>query len=151
MVKGQGLCLLAAQSNVLEHERQCIHEEDMSVNTIDVISAPSSEWYDDIIFYLTYGYAPPTLNFKNHRTLRLKETPYQFIDNVLFHKNYGGVFLMFLETPEDDKLLVDMHAGPMGGHFSGEITSHKVIRVRYYWLTLFKYVYKLKSTNSLKN
>ena len=76
MVKGQGLCLLEAQSNVPEQERKCIHEEDMSVDTIYVITAPSFEWYDDIIFYLTHGYSPPTLDFKKHRTLRLKETPY---------------------------------------------------------------------------
>ena len=88
----------------------------MSNDIIDFITALSSEWYDDIIFYLTHGYAPPILDFKNHRTLRLKETPYQFIDNVLFHKNYDGVFLRCLEKPEADKILVDLHASPTGGH-----------------------------------
>ena len=117
MVKGQGLCLLVAQSNVPKQERQCIHEEDMKPKTIDVIYASLSEWYEDIRFYLTHGYAPPNLEFKKHRNLRLKETPYQFIDMVLFQKNYDGVFLRFLEKPEDDKILVDMHAGPVGGHF----------------------------------
>ena len=83
-VKGKGLCLLEAQLNVPEQERKCIHEEDMSTDTIDVISTPSSEWYDDIAFYLTHGYAPPNLDFKKCRNLRLKVAPYQFIDNVLF-------------------------------------------------------------------
>ena len=36
----------------------------MSVDTIDVISSLSSKWYDDIRFYLTHGYARPTLDFK---------------------------------------------------------------------------------------
>ena len=89
----------------------------MSANTIDVIIASSSEWYDDIRFYLIHGYAPPTLDFKKCRTLRLKEKPYQFVDNVLFHKNYDGFFLRCLEKLEADKILVDMHAGPVGGHF----------------------------------
>ena len=71
----------------------------MSANTIEVISASSSEWYDNIKFYLTHRYAPPTLEFKKRRTLRLKETPYEFIDNVLFWKNYDGVFLRCLEKP----------------------------------------------------
>ena len=72
----------------------------MSADTFDVISAPSSEWYDEIRFYLTHGYAPPTLDFKKHRTLRLKATSYQFVDNVLFRKNYDGVFLRCLQKPE---------------------------------------------------
>ena len=72
MVKGQGLCLLEAQSNNLEQEQQWIQEEDMYVDTVDVIFAPSSEWYDDIKFYLTHGYGPPTLKFNKNRTLILK-------------------------------------------------------------------------------
>ena len=74
----------------------------MSADTIDVITSSSYEWHDDIRFYLIHGYAPPTLDFKKNRTLRLKETPYQFIDNVLFCKNYDGVFLRCLEKPEAD-------------------------------------------------
>ena len=100
----------------------------MYVDTIDVASAPSSEWYDDIKFYLTHGYAPPNLEFKKCMKSRLKETPYQFIDNVLFHRNYDGVFLRCLEKPEANKLLFEMHARPIGGHFPGETTAHKVLR-----------------------
>ena len=29
--------------------------------------------------------------------------------------------------------------GPIGVHFGGETTTHKVLRVGYYWSTLFKY------------
>ena len=56
----------------------------MSVDTINIIYSPSFESYDDIKFYLTHRYAPPTLDFKKRRTLRLKSTTYQSIDNV-FH------------------------------------------------------------------
>ena len=115
----------------------------MSVDTIDVISTPPFEWYDDIRFYLTHGYAPPTPNFKKHSTLILKETPYHFVDNVMFCNNYDGVFLRVLEKQGAGKILVDMHAGPVGGHFSRETTTHKVLRAGYYWPTLFKYAYKL--------
>ena len=44
----------------------------MSANNIDVITAPSSDWYDDIIFYLIHGYAPSTLDLKKCRTLPKK-------------------------------------------------------------------------------
>ena len=115
----------------------------MSADSIDVITTLSSKWYDDIIFYLIHGYAPSTLDLKKCRTLRLKATPYQFIDNVLFHKNYDGVFLRCLEKPEADKLLVDLHAGPAGGHYYGETTTHKVLREVYDQPALFKDSYNL--------
>ena len=65
-----------------------------------------------------HGYAPPTIDFKKRRNLRLKETPYHFVDIVLFRKNYDGCFLSCLEKLEADKLLVGMHVGPACGHFS---------------------------------
>ena len=110
IIKGQGLCFLESQYNDLEQEQQLIQEEDMFVDTIDVISAPSSEWYDDIKFYLTHGYAPLTLDSKKHRALRLKATPYQFIDNVLFHINFDGVFLRCVEKTNIGNIMFEMHA-----------------------------------------
>ena len=50
IVKGQGLCLLASQSNDLEKEQQLIQEEDMSIDIVNVIYTLSSKWYDDIRF-----------------------------------------------------------------------------------------------------
>ena len=113
----------------------------MSIDTIDVIFAPSFEWYDDIRFYLTHGYAPPNLDFNKSSNLILKATPYQFIDNVLFRINYDGVFLMCLENPEANSLLFEMHVEPVGGNFSGETTANKLLRVGYHWLMLFKYAH----------
>ena len=66
--------------------------------------------------------------FKKCRMLRLKATPYQFIDNVLFRRNYDGVFLKCLEKSEANNLMFEMHAEPAGGHFLGETTTHKVLR-----------------------
>ena len=51
---------------------------------------------------------------------------------MLFRKNYDGVFLRYLEKPEADTILVDLHAGPAGGHYYGEATTHKVLREVYY-------------------
>ena len=56
-------------------------------------------------------------------------------------KNYDGVFLRYLEKPEADKLLIHLHVGPIDGYYSGETTTHKVLRVVYYCPTLFKYAY----------
>ena len=43
-----------------------------------------------------------------------------------------------LEKDEAEKVLLELHAGEAGGHFGGDTTTHKVLRVGYYWPTLFK-------------
>ena len=34
--------------------------------------------------------------------------------------------------------MAELYDGPTGGHFSGDTTTHKILRVVYYWPTLFK-------------
>jgi hypothetical protein len=48
------------------------------------------------------------------------------------------VLLRCLERKDADKVLKELHDGLAGGHFAGNTTTHKVLRVNYYWLTLFK-------------
>jgi hypothetical protein len=49
------------------------------------------------------------------------------------------VLLRCLERKDAYKVLKDMHDGPFGGDFLGDMISHNVLRVGYYWPTLFKY------------
>ena len=111
IVKGQGLCLLAAQSNDPEQEQlQWNREEGTSEDTVNVISAPSSKWYDDIRFFLTHRFSPKNLDFKKSRDLKLRVSPYQLIDGVLLRVNYDGFFLRCFEKTETDKFLLELHA-----------------------------------------
>ena len=142
IVKGQGLCLLASHSNGLEQEQlQWNQEEGTSEDTINIIYALEFEWYDVIRFVLTHRFAPQNLDFKKCRALRLKFAPYQFIDGVLFRRNFDGVFLRCLEKIETDNILLELHVGPIGGHYSWDTTSHKILRAGYYSPTLFKDAY----------
>ena len=90
-----------------------------------------------IKFFLNHGFSPETLESKKCIALRLKSAPYQFIDGILFRKNYDGVFTRCLEKDQTDDVLFQFHVGPAGGHFLGETKSHKIIRVGYCWPTLF--------------
>ena len=72
------------------------------------------------------------------RDLRLKSAQYQLIDGVLFRQNYDQVLLRCLEKDDAEHILTELHDGPPGGHFSRETFAHKVLRVGYYWPTLFK-------------
>ena len=43
-----------------------------------------------------------------------------------------------MEKDNAKHIVTELHDGLTGGHFSGETTTHKVLRVNYYWPTLFK-------------
>jgi hypothetical protein len=43
-----------------------------------------------------------------------------------------------LEKDKAEKVLLELHAGEAGGNFGGDTTAHKVLRVGYYWPTLFR-------------
>jgi hypothetical protein len=70
--------------------------------------------------------------------LRLKSAQYQLVHGILFRRNYDGVLLRCLEKQDVDKVLKELHDGPARGNFAGETTTHKILRVGYYWPTMFK-------------
>ena len=101
------------------------------VDVCPLFTAPES-WYRDLVHYLQEGYFPEHWNPKQRRALCLKSALYQIIDGVLFRKNYNGVFLKCLEHDDANKVVVELHDGPAGGHFSRDTTAHKILRVGYY-------------------
>jgi hypothetical protein len=90
-----------------------------------------------------HGTTPRNIDPKNRRALRLRSASFQLINDVLFQKNFDGVFLRCLEKEESEKVLAELHSGDVGGHFGGDTTSHKVLRAGYYWPTLFKYAHAM--------
>jgi len=51
---------------------------------------------------------------------------------VIYKRNHNGVLLKFLEVQDSERVLHDIHDGPTGGHFKGNTTMHKVMRVGFY-------------------
>ena len=43
-----------------------------------------------------------------------------------------------MEHEDAKKVVAELHDGPVGGHFSGDTTAHKILRAGYYCPTLFK-------------
>jgi hypothetical protein len=78
---------------------------------------------------------------KKKISLRLKSCKYQLIYGLLFRKNYDNVFLICLEKPNVDNVLVQLHDGLDRGHFGGEAFEKQIPRAGYIWPTLFKYAY----------
>jgi len=128
IIKGQGFCrLLAGASNIQDHKGTNNIEEINEISTINLESQ-----YADLIFYLKNGYAPSNLSYKNKRAIRLKAKNFVIFDDVLFRWNYDSILLRFLENPEVQKVLQELHDGPAGGHFGANTTAHKIIHDGYY-------------------
>jgi hypothetical protein len=102
LVKGQGLCKLAAEAQdpQTEQEEGWDNEVDMLQNEVLYIPASTNSWYNDLKYYLTHGSSSNHLDARKKRAFRLKSTQYQLIDGVLFRQNYDQVLLRWLE--EDD-------------------------------------------------
>ena len=100
IVRGKGLCQLTAQSNNPEDQQADWEwEEATPTGFVNALETAASEWYYHIKFFLHNGFSPETLDPKKHTALRLRSAPYQLIDDVLFRKNYDGVFLICVNTP----------------------------------------------------
>lgn len=119
-------------------------EEDQSneIQLSEVSLNDSQSQYADLKFFLKNAYAPLYLNYTSKHALRLKENQYQLIDDVLFRRNYDSVLLRCLEKTKAEKVMQELHDGPAGGHFRGNITAHKILHAGYYRPTLFKYAHE---------
>jgi hypothetical protein len=138
-VKGQGLCKLVTDSVAGQQE-----ENDMSnlgqhnQNAICCGQNSVSPWYDDIKFCLENGSVPHHLDPTKRRLLRLKSASFHLVNGILFRQNFDGVLMRCLEKDEAEKVLLELHIGEASGHFGGDTTAHKVLRVGYYWPMLFR-------------
>eukprot|EP00253_Pinus_taeda_P004249 PITA_04249 len=94
--------------------------------------------YADIIYYLKNGYAHSHLDYTKKRALRLKAKQYQLLNNVLFRINYDSVLLRCLEESEAKNILQELHDGLACAHYVADSTTHKILRVGYYWPRLYK-------------
>lgn len=68
----------------------------------------------------------------------MESNEYHLANGTLYRKNYDGIWLRCLEKDDVDHVLKKMHNGRVGGHYGGETTTHKILRVGYYWPIVFK-------------
>ena len=56
------------------------------------------------------------------------------------------MLINFLEKKEAKEKIEEFHKGDCGGHLYWKTTTHKILRVGFYWPTLFVDTYKQVST-----
>ncbi|CAH9082749.1 unnamed protein product [Cuscuta europaea] len=95
-------------------------------------------WYADIANYLV-GDVEPTGLSRHMLKKFLSDAKYYFWDDpYLFRICADQVVRRCIPEGEMNEIIYHCHAGPTGGHFSGNRTSKGVLECGYYWPTLFK-------------
>jgi hypothetical protein len=69
--------------------------------------------------------------------LKLKAIIYFLIDQVLYWKDPLGVLMRCLYPQEAQRIIFDFYSSLCRGHHLWKTTTYKILRVGYYWPTLF--------------
>ena len=125
LVRGNALCREIVENKIEELEES---EEKQLVLVVGLQDA----WFEDIVYFLTYGECPKGLNARQRRDLRLKAAKFMIWDGKLFKNAIDGTFLRCVDRQQQEKLLKTLHNEACGGHFSSSVTSFKILRQGYY-------------------
>jgi hypothetical protein len=71
------------------------------------------------------------------RALKLRAVRYCLIDQILYWKDPLGVLLRCMDPQKAEMIMAKFHGGLCGGHHFWKATAHKILRVGYYWPTMF--------------
>ena len=106
----------------------------------------ASFWYKDIIYVLQNLQAPPKLRKTKARFVRLKAIKFCNINSYLYWKDQGTILLNCLLEEEAKKKIKEFQGKDCGVHLYWKIIAHNILRVGFYWPTLFADTYKQVST-----
>jgi transposase InsO family protein len=80
----------------------------------------------------------PNLSKDDRRRIRHQSQNYLIVDDTLYHRGVDMVLRRCVIHSEAERILNDCHSGACGGHLSGLATAQKILRIGYFWPTIFK-------------
>eukprot|EP00253_Pinus_taeda_P014563 PITA_14563 len=97
-----------------------------------------SPWYADIANYLVAGKLPSHLSHREKSKIIQQSARYSWISGCLFHTGLDQEIRRCMREDEVYDILKACHDGPCGVHFANKRRAHKVLRMGYYWPSLFR-------------
>jgi hypothetical protein len=98
----------------------------------------SDPWYGDILLYLQTQRFHPDISHDERRRIRHHSKYYLIVGDTLYRHGIDIVLRHCLTHEEVEHVLNDCHLGACGGHLSGMATTQKILRVGYFWPSIFK-------------
>jgi hypothetical protein len=97
-----------------------------------------SPWFADISNYLASRNLPQHLSSKEKQKVIRHNATYSWIGGELFRTGPDLIIQRCVREDEVFNILKACHDEPCGGHFVDKRTTYKVLRLGYFWPTLFK-------------
>jgi hypothetical protein len=97
-----------------------------------------SLWYANIANYLVARKVPPHLSPRERRKIIRKSARYSWIGGYLFYIGMDKEIKICVRDDDIYDLLKPFHDVPCGGHFSDKRTRHTILRMGYFWPTIFQ-------------
>ncbi|KAL3681519.1 hypothetical protein R1sor_024475 [Riccia sorocarpa] len=95
-------------------------------------------WTEQIKHYLSTGNTSTDLSPGKTKTFHLNALPFTVISDTLYRMGPDHVLRRVLDTDEIPMVLKSCHSDEAGGHFSRELTAHKIYLAGYWWPTVHK-------------
>eukprot|EP00253_Pinus_taeda_P016205 PITA_16205 len=155
LVKGQGLTQLMAKENCKMLDINCMgtnsedgQTEEATVGHVRLLAKnlASCEWYSRIAQFLLKLEVPPGLSSSQARTIKLRTTKFCIHENLLYWRDPSGILLRCMDKEQSLEVMHQFHSSICGGHHYWKTTTHKILRVGYYWPTLFSDVFSFVSS-----
>jgi len=110
---------------------------------LDLVAHP---WYQVIIYYLQYERCPNNIEYHEQRT-RLEASKYLILNTSLFRRTVDEILLHCVDDTISQKILKEIHGSVdsnihIGGNFVAKASAHKILRIGYYWPSIFKDPFK---------
>ena len=96
------------------------------------------EWLQDIVTYLKIEAAPLSISKDEQYKLILKALPYALKKGVLHKRGQDMVLRCLLDPSQAEIVMRELRCETIGGHFSHEIISQKILNAGYWWLAMHK-------------
>ncbi|XP_060184847.1 uncharacterized protein LOC132614410 [Lycium barbarum] len=92
-------------------------------------------WYSDIKIYLEKWQYPEGFTSGQKKTIRRMANGL-FLNKVVLYKRTPDLGLLRCVDASEATKLLEVHAGTCGPHMNGFVLAKKILRARYYWMTM---------------
>ena len=112
--------------------------DDKFINDNLFLVMSSLDWYAGIVEFLTTQRLPAEWTKDERKNVRVNSRHFAIIGNRLFRRKSDGILRRCVSEAEVPDILTSCHDSACGGHFLGQLTGQKILRVGYFWPTMFK-------------
>lgn len=99
------------------------------------------DWNKSIVHYVLFFNSPSGFDREKYRDLRMSSKNYVITNSELYWKDPNDVLLLCLTEDEIPNIINEHHGCAYGCHYSCKVTLHKILKLGFYWPTLFSDVY----------